>query len=272
MITTDSRPLIMGILNLTPDSFSDGGLFLKPETALAQARRLCAEGADYIDIGGESSRPGAQAVSVQEELDRIMPVIEAIRAELSVNISLDTCKTAVMRAGLAAGVHMINDINALRAEGALACVAQSHAQVCLMHMQGTPRDMQQAPYYHDVVADVSAFLQHRIEACMQAGIDKTRLIIDPGFGFGKTVAHNLRLLRELEAFHALGCPLLVGMSRKSMIGAVLNQPVTQRLYGGLALALLATLKGAHIIRTHDVAPTVEVLNMSAAVLNPDAAF
>jgi dihydropteroate synthase len=259
--------LVMGILNLTPDSFSDGGLFLKPAAALQQARQLVAEGADYLDIGGESSRPGAAAVSVQEELDRVMPVIEAVRAQLEVKISLDTVKPEVMRAGLAAGVDMINDINALRAEDALACVAASHAEVCLMHMQGTPRTMQQAPHYDDVVGEVKAFLAARLHACVDAGISAERVWLDPGFGFGKTVAHNLRLLAQLQEFQTLGCPLLVGVSRKSLIGAVLDKAVGERLYGSLALAVLAASKGARMVRSHDVRATVEALTMTAAVLD-----
>ncbi len=255
----------MGIVNLTPDSFSDGGLFNQRDAALKQAYQLVAEGADYLDLGGESTRPGAQEVSVQEELDRVMPVLETIKAELPVKVSLDTAKTEVMQAGIALGVDMINDVNALRADGALQTVAACQCEVCLMHMQGTPRTMQSNPHYDDVVAEVKAFLAARINACEAAGIQRDRITIDPGFGFGKTLEHNLRLMKHLAAFHELNCSVLVGVSRKSMIGAVLDKPVEQRLYGGLALALIAAQQGAKIIRTHDVGATVDALKMAEAV-------
>jgi dihydropteroate synthase len=258
---------IMGILNITPDSFSDGGDFFSPDAALAQARRMAAEGAAWIDIGGESTRPGAQPVSVQEETDRVMPVLESIRAELPVKISVDTAKPALMRDAIAAGVEMINDVNALRTEGALEILAAAPAtvRVCLMHKQGTPRTMQVNPHYDDVVAEVRDFLAARIAVCEAAGITRNRLYIDPGFGFGKTLEHNLRLMHHLDALHILGCPVLTGVSRKSMLGAILNKPVKERLYGGLGLSVWAVMRGACIIRTHDVAPTVDILQTIRAV-------
>ncbi|MCP4700352.1 MAG: dihydropteroate synthase [Gammaproteobacteria bacterium] len=255
----------MGVLNVTPDSFSDGGQFTSVPAALAHARQMFAEGADYIDIGGESTRPGAQPTPVQEELDRVMPVVEAIHAELPVAISVDTSKTQVMREAIAAGVSMINDVNALCAEGALSITAASRVKVCLMHKQGDSRTMQQAPHYDDVLGEIKNFLGKRVLACEQAGIAKQRLFVDPGFGFGKTLAHNLTIMHNLQLFLDLGCTLLVGVSRKSMLGMLLNKPVDQRLYGGLALAVLAVLKGASVIRTHDVAATADALKVIHAV-------
>lgn len=263
-------PAVMGILNLTPDSFSDGGRFTTHDAALEQARRMAAEGAQWLDLGGESTRPGALAVSADEELERVMPVLEAVRAELPVKLSLDTSKPEVMRAGLAAGVDMINDVNALRAEGALQAVADSRAMVCLMHMQGAPRTMQDNPHYQDVVSEVAAFLGQRLTACEAAGIERARIFLDPGFGFGKTVQHNLLLMRHLRRFQEPGCGgVLVGVSRKSMLGAILDKPVDERLYGGLALAALAVEYGAALIRTHDVAPTVDVVKTAWAVAGVD---
>ena len=260
-----SRPRVMGILNVTPDSFSDGGRFASPAAALAQARRMVAEGAALIDVGGESTRPGAAAVSEQEELDRVIPVIEALRAELPAVISVDTSKAAVMRAAVAAGAGLINDVRALREEGALAAAAELAVPVCLMHMQGEPRTMQDAPHYDDVAAEVGAFLRERLRVCEQAGISRARLLIDPGFGFGKRLADNLSLFKRLGDLAALGAPLVVGVSRKAMIGAVLEVPVEQRLYGSIALAALAAVQGAAVIRAHDVAATVQAVNMAAAV-------
>ncbi|MFZ0254707.1 MAG: dihydropteroate synthase [Gammaproteobacteria bacterium] len=259
----------MGILNVTSDSFSDGGRFVTPDAALHQARRMCAEGAAIIDVGGESTRPGARSVSVAEELDRVVPVIEAIRAELPALISVDTSKPEVMRAAVSAGAEMINDVRALRAEGAMDTVRELHVPVCLMHMQGEPKTMQVAPLYQDVVQEVSEFLAQRVNACEAHGIPRDSLVIDPGFGFGKTLDHNLRLLRELGTLVALGLPVAVGLSRKSMIGALLNKSVDGRLYGSLALSVLAALKGAAIFRAHDVGPTVEALKVVAAVTRPD---
>jgi dihydropteroate synthase len=261
-----NSPKIMGILNVTPDSFSDGGHFFVQAAALVRARQMVVEGAHIIDIGGESTRPGAQPVSLQEELDRVIPLVEKIRAELPVLISVDTSKALVMQAAIAAGAQMINDVAALRYEGSLEVIASSNeVYVCLMHIQGNPRTMQQQPHYENVVNEVKTFLQDRIQVCLTAGIDSARILIDPGFGFGKTLAHNLQLMNQLQEFTQLGYPVLIGVSRKSMLGQILNKPVQERLYGGLALAVIALNKGAKVIRTHDVAPTVEVLKTVRAV-------
>jgi dihydropteroate synthase len=261
-----SRPRVMGILNVTPDSFSDGGDFVSPQAALERARRMVGEGADIIDVGGESTRPGARPVPEDTELKRVIPVIEAIASELSVAISIDTSKPGIMRAAVAAGAGMINDVMALQEPGALEAVRDSDVPVCLMHMQGRPRTMQQHPRYDDVVQEVMAFLRQRVEACITHGIPLERLVLDPGFGFGKQLLHNLQLLGNLEQFSTLGLPLLVGISRKSMIGAILGDvPVDERLYGSLAAAVLAADRGAAIIRTHDVGPTVEALKVVEAV-------
>ncbi len=260
-------PQVMGILNVTPDSFSDGGHFFYMDSALKQARKMLEEGAEIIDIGGESTRPGAQAVSVQQELDRVIPVVEKIRAEFPISISVDTSKAQVMSEAIAVGADIINDVMALRTEGSLAAVAASETvQVCLMHMQGEPRTMQNNPHYDNVVNDIKTFLLERVQACLEAGIASNRLLIDPGFGFGKTVAHNLLLMQRLEVLTELDYPVLVGVSRKSLIGHLLNKSVTERLYGGLALAVLAVSKGARVIRTHDVGATVDALKMTHAVL------
>lgn len=259
---------VMGIVNVTPDSFSDGGLFLSQNNAFKHAKQLIAEGADIIDIGGESTRPGAEPVSVQEELDRVIPLVEKIRAEFSVSISVDTSKSLVMSEAIAAGVDIINDVTALTGEGSITAIAASNTvQVCLMHMQGEPRIMQKNPKYDNVIEDIKAFLLMRTQACVNAGIASNRIIIDPGFGFGKTVVHNLLLMKNLQVFSQLGYPVLVGISRKSFIGNILNKQVTERLYGSLALAVLAVSKGANIIRTHDVAATVDALKMTDSVLN-----
>ncbi|TVO71272.1 MAG: dihydropteroate synthase [Sedimenticola selenatireducens] len=258
----------MGILNITPDSFSDGGNFVNPEKALQRALAMVAEGADILDVGGESTRPGAQSVGEQQELDRVIPVIQAIAAELPIPISVDTNKAGVMREAVTAGAGLINDVMALQGEGALEVAKTLGVPVCLMHMQGQPRTMQHAPQYQDVVKDVRAFLVDRIAACVEAGMPRENLLLDPGFGFGKTLAHNLRLLRELRQFEALELPLLVGISRKSMIGAVLDDAaVDQRLFGGLACAVMAVERGAAIIRTHDIKPTADVLRMTHAVMS-----
>jgi dihydropteroate synthase len=256
----------MGILNLTPDSFSDGGLFTSKDAALAHARQMACEGAACIDIGGESTRPGAQPVSEQQELDRVIPVIEALSRELEIPLSIDTSKPMVMREAVAAGAGLINDVLALRAPGALEVAAGLQVPVCLMHMQGEPRSMQQSPQYADVVEEVGTFLAERVATCCAAGIPKARLLLDPGFGFGKTLQHNLRLLKHLAVLQQLAVPLLVGISRKSMIGAVLGgASVDERLFGSLAAAVLAVLKGAAIIRTHDVRATTDALKVVAAV-------
>ena len=264
-----SRPRVMGILNVTPDSFSDGGRFTAIDAALRQAERMLAEGADILDVGGESTRPGAAAVSLEQEMDRVLPVIERIHAELDVPVSIDTSKPELMRAAIAAGAGMVNDVNALSAPGAIAAVADAAVPVCLMHMQGEPRTMQAAPQYDDVVADILGYLGRRVAACEDGGIARRRLLLDPGFGFGKTLQHNLVLLRELGAFRGMGLPVLVGISRKSMLGAVTGRAVDERLAAGIAAAVLAVERGARIVRVHDVAETVDALKMWRAVMDAD---
>ena len=254
-----SRAIVMGILNVTPDSFSDGGRFDRVERAVEHALRMQEEGADIIDIGGESTRPGAASVTVDEELERVIPVIRAIRQQTSLPISIDTSKPEVMRAAVGEGANMVNDVNALQAEGALEACAGLNVPVCLMHMQGEPRTMQQDPKYDDVVQDVTDFLRQRYLACADAGIDRANIVIDPGFGFGKTLPHNLSLLNGLESICELELPVLVGISRKSMLGEILDRPVTERLYAGIAAAVIAYQKGARLFRVHDVAPTRDAL-------------
>lgn len=254
-----SLPRVMGILNVTPDSFSDGGLFISRDVALKHARQMVDDGADIIDIGGESTRPGAPAVSLQEELDRVLPVIEAIKTEIDIPLSIDTYKPEIMCAAARLGIDMINDIKALQEENALSTVANLQLPVCIMHMQNNPVTMQQAPHYQDVVAEVKIFLKSRIEACLAAGIAKDKIIIDPGIGYGKTVAHNLQLIQGLVEFQDLQVPILIGLSRKWFIGIILDKPVNERLYGGIALTVLAVQRGARLIRTHDVAATVQAL-------------
>ncbi len=263
------RPRIMGVLNITPDSFSDGGAFVTPERAIDQAREMVAGGADIIDVGGESTRPGADAISPQEEMDRVLPVLEALLAEFPVPVSIDTSKPEVMREAAGRGAGMINDIMALRREGAMQAAADSGLPVCLMHMQGEPRTMQKNPRYDDVVGEVMAFLGERVAACTAAGISRRRLVLDPGFGFGKTLTHNYQLLRELGRFVAMGLPVLTGISRKSMVGRVIDKPVDQRLYGSVAAAVLAAREGARILRVHDVAPTVDAVRIVQATLEPE---
>jgi dihydropteroate synthase len=261
-----SHPKVMGILNVTPDSFSDGGDFISPENAIIHAEQMMQDGAEIIDVGGESTRPGAEAVSEQEELDRVIPVIEAIKQRLSVIVSVDTSKPGVMRESVAAGAGLVNDVMALQAPGAIEVVGQLSVPVCLMHMQGEPRTMQQDPHYTDVVADIMSFFEQRVDECVAGGLAKERLLLDPGFGFGKTLEHNLTLLKYLGEFMHIGLPLLVGISRKSMIGSILNDAsVDERLYGSLAAAVLAVGKGASIVRVHDVRPTVEALKVVDAV-------
>ena len=259
----------MGILNVTPDSFSDGGQFDKPAKALQRVRQMIAEGADIIDIGGESTRPGASAVSLEEELERVIPLIEAIRAESTIPISVDTSKASVMLEAVKAGANMINDVRALRESGALAAVAGLEAPVCLMHMQGESRSMQTNPHYQNVVEEVLQFLLERVEVCVAAGISRDRLVIDPGFGFGKTLQHNLALFHALDRFVATGLPVLVGVSRKSMIGQLLDIPVEARMPASVALAGLASWLGAAILRVHDVQPTVHAVRMCRAIKNSD---
>ncbi|SEO71281.1 dihydropteroate synthase [Aquisalimonas asiatica] len=264
------RPRVMGVVNITPDSFSDGGRYLTPEDALTQARRLVAEGADIIDIGGESTRPGSEGVSLEEELHRVLPVLQVLGEELDVPVSVDTSKPEVMAAAAEAGAGMINDVFGLRGEGALEAAAATGLPVCIMHMQGEPRTMQQNPVYDNVVEEVYRFLDQRLTACAAAGIPGERLVVDPGFGFGKTLAQNYRLLGELARFRDLGAPVLVGMSRKSMLGKLLDRPVNQRLHAGTAAATLAAWHGAALIRVHDVAATVDAMAVVAAARNPDA--
>ena len=260
-----SHPHVMGILNVTPDSFSDGGRFNTLDSALFHARALVLAGATLVDIGGESTRPGAPAVSEDEELSRVVPVVEAISKELDVIISVDTSSPQVMLESAKVGAGLINDVRALKRPGALEAAAATGLPVCLMHMQGEPGTMQQNPHYEDVVADVIAFLSERVAACEKEGIRRDQLILDPGFGFAKTLEHNLVLFKRMPELFELALPLLVGVSRKSMIGAVLTRPVEERLYGSLALAALAVAKGASIIRVHDVEQTVDVIKMIAAV-------
>ncbi len=263
------QPQIMGILNVTPDSFSDGGLFIAKEKALAQARAMVDEGAAIVDVGGESTRPGAEAVSVEEEIDRVLPVIEAIQAELPVVISVDTSKPEVMREAVKAGAGMINDVYALRRPGAIEAAATLNVPVCLMHMQGEPRTMQNEPHYNDVVGEVKAFLLQRTASCVERGIKRANLIIDPGFGFGKTVAHNLALVKQLPELLSLDLPVMVGFSRKSTIGAILQKPVDDRVIGSVSLAAIACWLGAHIFRVHDVQQTADALKICNALRSSD---
>lgn len=258
------RPLIMGVVNITPDSFSDGGRYFSSADAVAHAWQLVEEGADILDIGGESSRPGAEAVGAAEEMSRALPVIEALLGA-GVPLSIDTAKPEVMRAAIGAGAAMVNDIQALQAPGALEAVRSSNAAVCLMHMQGSPRTMQQAPEYVDVVADIKGFLAERAAAVAAAGIARERIVVDPGFGFGKTPEHNLELLRRLEEIAAGGYPVLAGLSRKATLGVITGRPVGERLHASVAAAVLAAERGAAIVRVHDVAATRDALAVLAAV-------
>ena len=255
----------MGILNVTPDSFSDGGLHQAPLVALRAAEIMVEEGAAIIDVGGESTRPGAKPVSLAQELDRVIPIIELISRNIDVVISVDTSSPEVMREACRAGAGLINDVRALVRKGALEAAVDSQLPVCLMHMQGRPETMQDAPSYREVVEDVRDFLEQRADACVQAGINRNQILLDPGIGFGKSIADNLSLLNNLERLVGEGFPVLVGASRKSMIGAVLNRGVDKRLYGGLGIAALAVFKGAKIIRTHDVEATADVINMAYAI-------
>jgi dihydropteroate synthase len=260
-IDAGTPPLVMGILNVTPDSFSDGGRFQSLEFAISRAEEMLAQGVDMIDVGGESTRPGSPSVPVQEELRRVMPALYALQG-FGKPLSVDTCKPEVMREAIIAGADMINDINAFRAPGALEAVAGSDCGLCVMHMQGTPQDMQQAPMYADVVAEVIAFLRERVDAMVAAGIARERICVDPGFGFGKTALHNYALLRHIGTIEReLGLPVLAGVSRKSMIGAVTGKPIEQRLAGSLAGALAAVAHGARIVRVHDVGETVDAIKV-----------
>ena len=260
-----TMPVIMGILNVTPDSFSDGGEFDRVDVAVARALEMQAQGASMIDIGGESTRPGAQSVDATQEIERVVPVIKAIRQQSGIPISIDTSKPEVMRAAVQAGANMINDVNALRAEGAVELCGELAVPVCLMHMQGEPRTMQQNPEYTDVVAEVRDFLLERAQVCMDAGIAQNQILLDPGFGFGKSLTHNLQLLSRLNELCGLNFPILVGVSRKSMLGTVLDRPVDERVIGGVAAAVIAYGKGAHWFRVHDIAETSDALKICTAV-------
>jgi dihydropteroate synthase len=262
-----SRPRVMGILNVTPDSFYDGGRYQGTAAAVGRALAMQEEGAAILDIGGESTRPGAEPVPVEEELRRVVPVVEAVSRRVGIPVSVDTSKPQVMRAAVAAGAGLINDVLALQAPGALEAAAEAQVPVCLMHMRGAPRTMQRAPVYQDVAREVREFLLARVQACEDAGMGRQRLVLDPGIGFGKTVEHNLCLLARLDELSATGLPVLVGVSRKSLVGALLGQPAQHRLYGSLALAVFAAVRGAVIIRAHDVRATVEALRAVTPLLH-----
>ena len=259
-------PVVMGVLNVTPDSFSDGGRFAERDAAMRHARRMIEEGAAIIDIGGESTRPGAAPASLDEELERVVPVIEALRRESPAFISIDTSKAEVMRAACEAGADIINDVRALREPDALLTAARTRAGLCLMHMKGEPRTMQAAPSYDDVLGEVSAFLAERVAACRAAGIESARIAVDPGFGFGKRVVDNLALLKHLGQLETLGVPLVVGLSRKSMLAKITGRDIDERSAGSIALAAIAVLNGARIVRAHDVAATVDAIRVAAAVV------
>ena len=260
-------PAVMGILNVTPDSFSDGGRFNKPEVAVRQAAEMAEAGAAIIDVGGESTRPGAAAVTEQQELDRVIPVIESLREVTDLPVSIDTSKPRVMRESVAAGAAMINDVFALQMEGALAAAVDLRVPICLMHMRGTPQSMQEDPHYDDVVAEVAEFLEQRVSACVEAGIDEKLIVIDPGFGFGKTHAHNVELLANLRQLRVRDRPVLVGVSRKSTLGALTGREIRDRLPASVAAAVVACMQGAQIIRAHDVQATVDALKVVQAVNN-----
>lgn len=262
-----NRPIVMGILNVTPDSFSDGGIYNRYDYALKHAASMVDHGAAIIDIGGESTRPGASEVTLQQELDRVIPIIEAVTDRFEVWVSVDTSKAVVMTEAARAGAHIINDVRSLHEPGALEAAAETGLPICIMHMLGQPKTMQQTPVYKNVVAEVKQCLSDEIDRCEAAGIAKNRLIIDPGFGFGKNLAHNYQLLAKLNEFHALEVPLLVGMSRKSMIGELLDVPLEERLIGSIACAVIAAMQGAQIIRAHDVKETVQAMNIVQATLS-----
>lgn len=261
------RPVVMGVLNVTPDSFSDGGRFVRLDDAVQRGVQMAEEGAAIIDVGGESTRPGAQPVGLDEELRRVIPVIARLRSRTQAVLSVDTSKPEVMHAAAAAGAGMINDVRALREPGALEAAVASGCAACLMHMLGDPRTMQDAPSYHDVVTEVRNFLADRVATCTAAGLPPERIVLDPGFGFGKTLAHNLELLRRLGELSVNGLPMLAGLSRKSMVGALTGRPAEERTHGSVALAVIAALNGARILRVHDVAATADALNVVAAVQN-----
>jgi dihydropteroate synthase len=256
---------VMGILNVTPDSFSDGGQFTCVDSALKQVDQMVANGVDIIDIGGESTRPGAAEVSVQDEIVRVIPLLKAIKSRFDINVSIDTSKAEVMGEAITHGADMINDVRALQNKGCLEVVAQSNIAVCLMHMQGMPRTMQEKPQYSNIIDDILAFFRQRIDCCEKSGIHRERLVLDPGFGFGKKLAHNYEVLAQFSQFNSLGLPLLAGISRKSMIGSLLNREVDERLAGSLAAAIVAIQQGANIIRVHDVQESVDAINILKAV-------
>ncbi|MDX1458427.1 MAG: dihydropteroate synthase [Marinobacter sp.] len=260
-----ARCLVMGLVNVTPDSFSDGGRFNSRDAALSQARRMVEQGAAFIDVGGESTRPGAAPVSVQEELDRVCPAVEAIAQELDVVVSVDSSTPEVFREAARLGAGLLNDVRALNRDGAVEAALETGLPVCLMHMQGQPEDMQDRPSYQSVLREVSAFLMDRVRVAEQAGIPSDRILLDPGFGFGKSLAHNLQLLNALERLQVLGYPLLVGLSRKSMLGSITGREVSERLPASLAVATISALKGASIIRVHDVGETVDAVKVVSAM-------
>jgi len=262
-----SSPLVMGILNVTPDSFSDGGKYSTHKHAFLQAKKMIEEGVDIIDIGGESTKPGAKAVCENDEIERVIPLLIAIKKEFVVKVSIDTSKAEVMHQAIVHGADMINDVRALQNEGCLSVLAQSNLPICLMHMQGLPKTMQDNPKYEDIISDIKKFFIERINICEQAGINRSRLLLDPGFGFGKTLAQNYQLLAQLEKFNELGLPLLSGTSRKSMIGDLLSRNVDERLAGSLATAIIAAQKKVNIIRVHDVKETVDVLKILKMTAN-----
>jgi dihydropteroate synthase len=262
---TLNRPLVMGIVNVTPDSFSDGGKFSCADLAIEHALKLISEGADILDVGGESTRPGADPVSLDEELNRVIPVIEALNKVCTVPISIDTYKPEVMRQAIAAGADIVNDVRALQVPNALEIVAQTNVGLCLMHMQGTPQTMQLEPHYVNVVAEVKQFLNERLNIAIAHGIAKNRILLDPGFGFGKTRAHNIELIQHLESFASLMQPILVGLSRKSVLGQMTGNDVDARLYASVAASVISAMKGAKILRVHDVKATVEALKMVTAI-------
>ena len=259
------RPRVMGVINVTPDSFSDGGQYMLPDQAMQRAEIMVSEGADIVDVGGESTRPGSIEVGVQEELDRVIPVIERISASLDVMVSADTSKPEVMRAAVGAGASLINDIFALRRDGALETMAGLDAGICLMHMQGTPQIMQDAPQYEALPGDIIDFLRQRVAACVAAGVDRNRVLVDPGFGFGKTCEHNLQILEKLAELRVLELPILVGLSRKKLLGDLTGRPTDSRMPAGIAAAVIAVERGASIVRTHDVGPTIDALRVVQAV-------
>lgn len=270
LLANQEMPLLMGILNVTPDSFSDAGRYFQVDTALKQARALIAAGADLLDIGGESTRPSAEIISHDEEIQRIVPVIEHIRAESDICISIDTSKPAVMHAAVRAGAGVINDITALHSEVSLQTALQLQVPVCMMHMQGTPRTMQERPDYpRGVIAEINDFFYRQIDRCVTYGLPREHLVLDPGFGFGKTAQHNLQIMKHFEQFKCHGLPVMLGASRKNTLGLVLDKPVGERLIGGLALSTIAALKGAAMIRTHDVDETKQALLMTRAVMQAD---